>query len=70
MITEVQVVQARKYVVGLRNSRKRAYAGDVMAWMLRWTQKRPEPMMGLGSMAAQAVRLNLAAIIGPGGRDL
>ena len=67
-LSPMQIGRARAYVNKIRNERKRWYAAAVMSYMLRWTQTRPASPDGLSVMAAQAVRMELASIIGDAGQ--
>jgi len=59
---------ARAYVNRIKNSRKREYALDYLRW---WTEggREPKPPDGLGYMGAQAVRIQINAILPRGCED-
>ena len=58
---ETRIERARAYSRAIRNTRKREYAIAFMGYLLG---KRSEPETSLSYMAAQAVRLRLAEILG------
>lgn len=61
-IFPTQVLALRRYIEGIRNPRKRAYATQYQAY-LRGAAEMPIPI-GLSYMGAQAVRLRIREILG------
>ena len=53
------VMSAERYIKGIRNEAKRAYAVAYLKWIRSGEQGDSPEYVGLSYMAAQAVRLNL-----------
>ena len=59
------LLAAQRYIKGIRNAGKRAYALAYWRWLTGRTGKEPDFQgADISYMAAQAVRLNLDQIIG------
>jgi hypothetical protein len=52
-------VEISKYIDRIRNTNKRNYARAYWSWIKRDDQTDPPEPHGLGTMAAQAVRMNI-----------
>ena len=62
------VNEAYQYITRIRNDEKRRYARNLAASYYIAGAERPDPKdYQLGTMAEQAVRLNIAKILGPRG---